>query len=138
VVSITAEERVLDLWSRRAIGVPQGTDSGFVWDDRGHIVTDNHAISRASGARDRLADRRILEAELLGTAPQHHLAVLHVDAGLNTPPLLPVGEGDTLRVGQSVFAIGNPITTSITQDGPALGAMPKLTHPDLLSKPLIV
>lgn len=108
VVSITTEERVLDPWSRRAVDVPRGTGSGFVWDDRGHIVTNNHVISGASGARVRLADGRVLEAELVGTAPQHDIAVLRVDAGTDAPPPLPVGESDTLRVGQSVLAIGNP------------------------------
>ncbi|WP_417607841.1 S1C family serine protease [Primorskyibacter flagellatus] len=132
VVSITTESRVLDPWSRRAMEVPRGTGSGFIWDDRGHIVTNNHVIKGASGARVRLADGRLLEADLVGTAPEHDLAVLHVDAGLDTPPPLPIGESDTLRVGQSVFAIGNPfgldwtLTTGIvsaldreipTQDG---------------------
>lgn len=108
VVSITTESRVLDPWSRRAMEVPRGTGSGFIWDDRGHIVTNNHVIRGASGARVRLADGRLLEADLVGTAPEHDLAVLHVDAGLDTPPPLSIGESDTLRVGQSVFAIGNP------------------------------
>ena len=108
VVSITTEERVLDPWSQRAVDVPRGTGSGFIWDDQGHIVTNNHVISGASGAQVRLADGRVLDAELVGTAPQHDLAVLRIDAGLDTPPALPLGDSDTLRVGQSVFAIGNP------------------------------
>ena len=108
VVSITTEGRVLDPWSRRAVDVPHGTGSGFVWDDRGHIVTNNHVIAGASGARVRLVDGRVLDADLVGTAPKQDLAVLRVDAGLDTLPPLPLGESDTLRVGQSVFAIGNP------------------------------
>ncbi|RKF12640.1 PDZ domain-containing protein [Roseovarius spongiae] len=108
VVSITTEERVLDPWSRRAVDVPRGTGSGFVWDDRGHIVTNNHVIAGASGARVRLADGRLFGATLVGTAPAHDLAVLRVDAGSRTPPPLPIGESGPLRVGQSVFAIGNP------------------------------
>ena len=108
VVSITTNERVLNPWSRRTMDVPRGTGSGFVWDDRGHIVTNNHVIAGASGARVRLADGRVRDATLVGTAPRHDLAVLRIDAGLDTPPPLPIGESDTLRVGQSVFAIGNP------------------------------
>ena len=42
------------------------------------------------------------------TAPEHDLAVLRIDAGFDTPPAMPVGESGTLRVGQSVLAIGNP------------------------------
>jgi S1-C subfamily serine protease len=108
VVSITTEERVLDPWSRRAMDVPRGTGSGFVWDDRGHIVTNNHVIAGATGARVRLADGRVLDAALVGTAPQHDLAVLRIDTGLDTPRPLPIGESETLQVGQSVLAIGNP------------------------------
>ena len=108
VVAITTRERVLDPWSRRAVDVPRGTGSGFVWDSHGHIVTNNHVIAGASGARVRLADSRILDAVLVGIAPEHDLAVLRVDAGNDAPPPLPVGESDTLRVGQSVLAVGNP------------------------------
>lgn len=85
VVSITTEERVLDPWLRRAVDVPRGTGSGFVWDDQGRIVTNNHLISGASDARVRLADGRVLDAELVGTALQHDLAVLRVDAGPDVP-----------------------------------------------------
>lgn len=99
---------MLDPWSRRAVDVPRGSGSGFVWDDRGHIVTNNHVISGASGARVRLADGRVLDAKLVGTVPQRDLAVLRIDAEADAPPPLPVGESDTLRVGQSVLAIGNP------------------------------
>ncbi|MFA8386205.1 MAG: S1C family serine protease [Pelagibaca sp.] len=108
VVSITTESRVMNPWSRRAVDVPRGTGSGFVWDDRGHIVTNNHVIKGASGARVRLADGRELSAQLVGTAPEHDLAVLRIDAGFDTPTAMPVGESRTLRVGQSVLAIGNP------------------------------
>ena len=138
VVSITTEARVLNPWSRRAVDVPRGTGSGFVWDDRGHIVTNNHVIKGASGARVRLADGRELSAQLIGTAPEHDLAVLRIDAGFDTPPAMPVGESGTLRVGQSVLAIGNPfgldwtLTTGIvsaldreipTQDGGTIAGL---------------
>lgn len=108
VVSITTQERLLDPWLRQAVDVPRGTGSGFVWDDQGHIVTNNHVISGASGARIGLADGRVLDAALVGTAPEHDLAVLRIETGQGAPPPLPLGESDTLRVGQSVIAIGNP------------------------------
>lgn len=108
VVSITTEERVIDPWARRAVDVPRGTGSGFVWDEAGHIVTNHHVISGASGARVRLADGRERRAALVGAAPEHDLAVLRIDAGPDAPPPLPIGESGDLRVGQSVLAIGNP------------------------------
>ncbi len=108
VVSITTEERVLDPWTRRAMDVPRGTGSGFVWDARGHIVTNAHVIRGATGARVRLADGRTLDAALVGTAPRHDLAVLRIDASNSPPVPIAIGESDVLRVGQSVLAIGNP------------------------------
>jgi S1-C subfamily serine protease len=107
VVSITTEERVLDPWTRRAVDVPRGTGSGFVWDAQGHIVTNAHVIRGASSARVRLADGQLLEAGLVGTAPRQDLAVLRVDPERDPPPI-PLGRSETLRVGQSVLAIGNP------------------------------
>jgi S1-C subfamily serine protease len=108
VVSITTQERVLDPWARRAVDVPRGTGSGFVWDEAGHIVTNHHVITGASGARVRLADGRERRAALVGAAPEHDLAVLRIDAGRDAPPPLSIGESGDLRVGQSVLAIGNP------------------------------
>jgi S1-C subfamily serine protease len=108
VVAITTEERVIDPWRRRAVEVPRGSGSGFVWDARGHIVTNNHVVAGASGARVRLADGRVLEARLVGTAPEHDLAVLRIDTGLDPPPPLTLGGSDGLQVGQTVLAIGNP------------------------------
>lgn len=108
VVSITTEERVLDPWTRRAVDVPRGTGSGFVWDAQGHIVTNAHVIAGATGARVRLADGRTLNAALVGTAPRHDLAVLRIDARGAPPVPIAIGESEVLRVGQSVLAIGNP------------------------------
>ncbi|MGR3496277.1 S1C family serine protease [Citreimonas sp.] len=108
VVSITTEERVLDPWTRRAVDVPRGTGSGFVWDAQGHVVTNAHVVRGASGARVRLADGRQVAASLVGAAPRHDLAVLRIDTRADPPAPLPVGDSEGLRVGQSVLAIGNP------------------------------
>lgn len=108
VVSITTEGRVRDPFSRRTYDVPRGSGSGFVWDEDGHIITNSHVIEGASGALVGLADGRVLRASLVGQAPSHDLAVLKIDAGLSAPPPIPLGESETLQVGQSVLAIGNP------------------------------
>ncbi len=108
VVSITTERRVRDPFFRRALEVPRGSGSGFVWDDEGHIVTNSHVIEGASSAFVGLADGRMLRARLVGQAPSHDLAVLKIDPGLDPPPPIPVGESSSLQVGQSVLAIGNP------------------------------
>ncbi len=107
VVYIAPTQRMFDL-SLNALQVPRGTGSGFIWDEQGHIVTNNHVIEGATGAQVRLADGRSFDAELVGRSPYHDLAVLRISTDADHPPALPIGTSEDLRVGQKVFAIGNP------------------------------
>ena len=79
VVHITTQARVVDMWTRNTFNVPRGTGSGFIWDARGHVVTNNHVVAGASGARVRLSDGRDAAASLVGVSPAHDLAVLRID-----------------------------------------------------------
>src|SRR5690606_17468260 len=88
--------------------VPRGTGSGFIWDDAGHVVTNFHVIQGASEATVKLADGRDYQAALVGTSPAHDIAVLKIGVGFKRPPAVPVGTSADLKVGQKVFAIGNP------------------------------
>jgi S1-C subfamily serine protease len=108
VVFISTSERVRDLWTRNVHTIPRGTGSGFVWDEQGDIVTNYHVIAGASEARVRLNDGRDYPATLVGASPFHDLAVLRVKVPSNPPPPLPLGSSRELRVGQRVYAIGNP------------------------------
>jgi S1-C subfamily serine protease len=108
VVYISTSERVRDPWTRNVRSIPRGTGSGFVWDDRGNVITNYHVIDGASAARVRLNDGRDYPARLVGASASHDLAVLHIDVPSNPPPPLPIGTSHDLRVGQRVFAIGNP------------------------------
>jgi S1-C subfamily serine protease len=108
VVYITTRERVLDPWTRNIMSIPKGTGSGFIWDDAGHVVTNYHVIADASGANVRLADGRDYSASLVGASRAHDLAVLRIAVAIRRPPPVPVGTSQDLRVGQKVFAIGNP------------------------------
>ena len=108
VVSITTGQRRVDPWLRRAEIVPSGSGSGFFWDQDGHIVTNAHVIRGAASADVHLDDGTVLPARLVGTAPQHDLAVLKVDLDGAQPTPLETGNSADLRVGQSVLAIGNP------------------------------
>jgi len=107
VVYITTQSRVVDFWTRDVFNVPRGTGSGFLWDERGHVVTNNHVVQGASGAQVRLSDGRDVSASLVGVSPAHDLAVLRIDVD-NLPPALPIGTSADLRVGQTTYAIGNP------------------------------
>jgi S1-C subfamily serine protease len=108
VVFITTTERVFRPWTRNALNVPRGAGSGFIWDEFGHIVTNNHVVAGASGATVRLVDGRAFTAALVGVSPAHDLAVLRIGIGIGRPLALPIGSSADLRVGQKVFAIGNP------------------------------
>jgi S1-C subfamily serine protease len=114
VVFITTRQRVRDLWTRNVFSVPRGTGSGFVWDNLGHIVTNNHVIEDASEAKVRLNDGRSYRAVLVGASPAHDLAVLRINVPFDLPPPVPVGTSDNLKVGQKVFAIGNPFGLDYT------------------------
>lgn len=108
VVYIATSQRVIDPWTRNPLQVQRGTGSGFIWDEAGHVVTNNHVIEGASGAQVRLADGRSFDAELVGTSAYHDLAVLRIRPGADHPPALPIGTSGDLKVGQKVYAVGNP------------------------------
>jgi S1-C subfamily serine protease len=108
VVYIETAQRVRDPWSRNLFNVPRGTGSGFVWDNDGHVVTNNHVIAGASEARVRLNDGRDYGASLVGASPAHDIAVLRIRVPERQPAALPIGKSSELKVGQKVFAIGNP------------------------------
>ena len=108
VVFITTTQRVLDLRSRNVMQIPRGAGSGFVWDADGHVITNNHVVTGAAGAKVRLNDGRDYDAKLVGTSPAHDLAVLRIAVPDRRPAALPIGTSADLKVGQKVFAIGNP------------------------------
>ena len=89
--------------------MPQsGSGSGFVYDNQGHIVTNNHVVEGASQIEVKLANGTSIPAEVVGTDAYYDIAIIKVDDGaLNVPPLR-LGESQNLQVGQQVLAIGNP------------------------------
>ncbi|MCB1760097.1 MAG: trypsin-like peptidase domain-containing protein [Gammaproteobacteria bacterium] len=108
VVYITTLQRLINPWTRNIRSVPKGTGSGFIWDDLGHLVTNHHVIADASEAKVRLNDGRSYRATLVGGSPAHDLAVLRIRVPFDRPPPVPIGSSKDLKVGQSVYAIGNP------------------------------
>ena len=108
VVHITTLQTQRDLFSLNVQQVPRGTGTGFVWDERGHIVTNFHVIQGGSGARVTLADQSSYPAKLVGAFPDRDLAVLKIDVPAAKLPPIPLGSSRDLQVGQRVYAIGNP------------------------------
>jgi len=108
VVNITNLGLHQPRFSLSATEVPQGTGSGFLWDERGHVVTNFHVINNGKKFRVTLSDRSDWDASVVGAAPNHDLAVLRIEAPRDRLSPLAVGTSSGLAVGQKVFAIGNP------------------------------
>ncbi len=108
VVFITRLQTAPRRFRMRGDDIPAGTGSGFIWDKRGHIVTNYHVIRKASGAKVTLADRTTWKAKLVGSAVDKDLAVLRIDAPAERLTPIKLGGSDDLQVGQHVLAIGNP------------------------------
>jgi S1-C subfamily serine protease len=92
----------------RPVEVPLGTGSGFIWDTKGHVVTNFHVIEGARRFSVTMHDHKTFEAELVGTDKRKDIAVLRVDdPPANLQPIR-VERGLELSVGQKTLAIGNP------------------------------
>lgn len=87
----------------------QGTGSGFLWDNNGHVVTNYHVVKNAKSITVSLEDNEMLEAEMIGSDPFTDLAVLKIKTN-NLPEPLSLDNSDKLDVGQFVVALGNPFS----------------------------
>jgi S1-C subfamily serine protease len=111
VVYITTRVQAVDFWTRNVFEVPQGTGSGFVWDEHGHVVTNFHVVADVAQGRGAVRvtlGEREYDASLVGGAPEHDLAVLAIKAPQDKLVPIKIGTSADLQVGQKVFAIGNP------------------------------
>ena len=85
-----------------------GTGSGWVYDDLGHIITNNHVIEGASTIQVTFQTGDVLKATLIGRDPYSDMAVIKVKPSLGLLHPLEVGVSSELLVGETVVAIGNP------------------------------
>ncbi len=85
----------------------RGLGSGFVIDEDGYVVTNNHVVERADKVSVKFDDGEEYDAKVLGTDPKTDLALLKVEAGKDLPALS-WGDSDAMEVGDWVMAIGNP------------------------------
>jgi serine protease Do len=91
----------------------QSLGSGVIIDSKGHVLTNEHVIGRASRIYVTLADGRDYDASLVGADPNNDLAVLRIEGGGALPWVEP-GTSEGLMVGEPVIAIGNPFGLSNT------------------------
>ena len=91
-----------------------GAGSGFIWDRAGHVVTNNHVVEGARRISVRLESGEPVAAKVIGTAPDYDLAVVRLADTRTLLRPIPIGKSADLKIGQSVFAIGNPFGLSRT------------------------
>jgi S1-C subfamily serine protease len=113
VAYITTQVEQVDFWTRSVTEIPAGTGSGFVWDDRGHIVTNFHVVQDATSAKVTLGQDDY-PARVVGWTRDQDLAVLKIDAPREKLLPIKVGTSANLLVGQKVYAIGNPFGLDYT------------------------
>ena len=105
---------MLDLWTRNVTEVPRGTGSGIIWDEKGHVVTNYHVIEEVQSAHVRLWDQRSYDAVSCRRKSRARPGgAAHQRARRQARPV-PIGTSHDLRVGQKVFAIGNPFGLDYT------------------------
>jgi len=124
VVQIASTNRTADAFSGDL--PPSALGSGFVVDKAGHIVTNFHVVEDADEIRVSFSNRDTVEAELVGTDPSTDLAVLRVESQASALTPLPLGDSDTVRVGDPVVAIGNPFGLDRTATAGIVSALQRL------------
>jgi len=82
--------------------------TGFIWDNNGHIVTNHHVIQNADSVRVIFYDGTESVATIHGSDPDSDLAILKIETDNDTHQAIPLGNSDTLSIGQIAIAIGSP------------------------------
>src|SRR5262249_15861306 len=109
VVHVTRLSRQRDYLTMNLEQIPEGTGSGFIWDDAGHVVTNYHVVKDADPCQVALPDDHTpYNASVVGASPDKDIAVLWIQAPKTKLKPIQIGRSSNLQVGQKAFAIGNP------------------------------
>jgi 2-alkenal reductase len=130
---------VVTVVNRQALGLgglfgdesePAGTGTGFIIDEQGHIITNNHVVEGAQGIEVLFSDGSKAPAQLVGADRFSDLAVIKVDWPV--PATLALGDSDALRPGDRVIAIGSTLGdfTNTVTEGVVSGLGRQLETPD--------
>lgn len=111
VVNIAATTLTMNFW--RQIIPEQGQGTGFIIDDKGYILTNNHVVEDASQITVTLGNEQKVDAVLVGRDPSSDLAVIKIPKRFVTQ-VATLGNSDFIKVGQKAIAIGNPFGLSHT------------------------
>src|SRR5215472_6709175 len=110
VVQITSQSNATTLRDNVLVGQTTASGSGFVYDNQGHIITNDHVIKGHKIVDVEFADGNTFKAKVVGIDPSTDLAVLQIADDFSNERLVPLtlGNSSLLQVGQEVAAIGNP------------------------------
>lgn len=114
VVFVTNKALRRQRFSLNVMEIPQGSGTGFIWNENGLIVTNFHVVYRANKITITLQDGNDYDAEVVGIAPDKDIAVLRIDAPQEKLTPIPLGDSSQLSVGRKVLAIGNPFSLDTT------------------------
>ncbi len=95
-------------------GARDRAGSGFLWDTAGHVVTNYHVVKGATAVAVKLDTGDSIRATVVGVSPEYDLAVVRLTTLPSGLRPIPIGSSADLKVGQTVFAIGNPFGLSRT------------------------
>jgi serine protease Do len=110
---------------RQPRGVQRGLGSGVIVSQDGYILTNNHVVDSADEVKVELPDKRTFTAKVVGTDPASDLAVVKINA--SSLPTLTLGDSDTVKVGDVVLAVGNPLGVGETVTSGIISAKGRTT-----------
>jgi S1-C subfamily serine protease len=108
VVQVVARSGATNPFAEEQAGSGVASGTGFIWDDAGHVVTNDHVVQNAASLAVRLASCEVVQADVAGLAPNYDLAVINLRNAKSLPQPVAIGTSGDLKVGQAAFAIGNP------------------------------
>ncbi len=123
-----SEEGVVQVNIQRSsdIAASNGVGSGFVFDKKGHVITNEHVVEEAEKVVVTFLDGRSYNAEVVGVDAATDIAVIQVDADPSLLKPLQIGDSSNLKVGMRVAAIGNPFGLSGTMTSGIISALGRL------------
>ncbi|MDH4135541.1 MAG: trypsin-like peptidase domain-containing protein [Anaerolineae bacterium] len=108
----------------------EGQGSGFVWDQKGHIVTNNHVVEGTDEVEVVFWDDTVVAGKVIGTDPDSDLAVVEVDQPAAELHPVELGDSEELKVGQMAIAIGNPFGQAGTMTRGIISALGRTFTPE--------
>jgi S1-C subfamily serine protease len=147
VVSVDSTRVAADFFNMNYQEVPTGSGSGFIWDEKGHVITNFHVIQNAlaTGSHITITTKDNIEykAKIIGSEPRKDIAVLELKNYKSTDQKgfkYKIANSKNLQVGQKVLAIGNPfgfeqtltqgIVSAVDRSMPSI--MPSVTIRDMI------